>query len=88
MATSKPEVLTTRAVGNIETGFRRLYLGFRGRPGEWNTDRHRNMHAWCNFQHGDLEIGSTYKLGGEQGRDLIPTATPRFSRMLRRRNTV
>ena len=37
------------------------------------------MHAWCSIQHGDVETGSAYKLGGEQVRDLIPTATPRFS---------
>ena len=44
-ATSKPEVLTTLAVGKIETRFRRLYLGFRGRPEEWSIDRQRNVHA-------------------------------------------
>jgi len=45
MATSKPEVVTTLAVIKIETRFRRLYLGFRGRPEEWNIDRQRNVHA-------------------------------------------
>ena len=68
----------------VETRFRRLHLGFRGCLDERNTDRHRNMHALCSIQHGDLETGSTYKLGGAQGRDLIPMATPRFSRMPRR----
>ena len=42
------------------------------------------MHARYNIQHGDVETGSTYKLGGEQGRYLILTATPGFSRMPRR----
>jgi len=36
MATSKPEVLTTQAENKIETRSRRLHLGFRGRPEEWN----------------------------------------------------
>ena len=45
MATSKPEVVTTQATSKIETRFRRLRLGFRGPPDEWNIDRHRNVHA-------------------------------------------
>ena len=45
---------------------------------EWNTDRHRNMHAWCSVQRGDVETGSIHKLGCEQGRDAIPLAAPRF----------
>ena len=37
------------------------------------------MQAWYRIQHGDVETGSTYKLGCEQDIDAIPTATPRFS---------
>ena len=41
----------------------------------------RNMHAWYIIQHGDVETGSSYKFGCEEGRNAIPTPTPRFSRM-------
>ena len=57
MATSKPEVLTIQAVSEIETRFWWLHLGFRGRPEEWNIDRHRNVHARYRIFHGDVETG-------------------------------
>ena len=45
------------AVSKIETRFRRLYVGFRGRPEERNTDRQRNMHARYSIYHGDVKTG-------------------------------
>ena len=39
MATSTPEVLTTRAGSKTGTRFRRLLLCFRGRREEWSIDR-------------------------------------------------
>ena len=42
---NKQEVVITMAVSEVETQFRRLYLGFRGHPEEWYTDRQRIMHA-------------------------------------------
>ena len=42
---NKQEVVMSTAVSEVETRFRRLHLGFRGRPEEWNIDRRRNVHA-------------------------------------------
>jgi len=39
------------------------------------------MHAWYKIQHGDVETGSTYNFGCEEGRNAIPTAKPTLSRM-------
>jgi hypothetical protein len=42
----------------------------------WPTPK---MHSWCKIQHGDVETGSFYKLGCEQARDAISSATSWFS---------
>jgi len=76
---NKQEVVITTAVNKIEARFRRLHLGFRRRPEQWNIDRYRNVHAWYRIKHGDVETGSTYNSGCEQDRDAIPAATLRFS---------
>ena len=53
----------------------RKYLQVRGCLVQWNTTRHRAMHARYRNQHFDVETGSSYKLGWEQGRNAILTAT-------------
>ena len=68
-------------MNKLETLIQRLHLGFRGCLVRRNTTRHRYIHALYRIHHVDVETGSSYKLGYEQGREAIPTATPRFSRM-------
>ena len=72
MGMSKPEKLTTQAVSKIETRFRRLHLGFRGRTEGWNIDRQQNVHAHIPAGRGDIK---------KQGVQIAP---PRFFAGLRR----
>jgi len=62
MAMSNPEVLTSQAVNDrdaIPTAKPKFSITSR----RVDTTRHRNMHAYCRNQHGDIETGNIYKLG-------------------------
>ena len=84
MATSKPEVVTTKCQYDIEKQFRRLNIGFRERQSQRNIERQQNMFssAWILpiWKHGDHETGSSYNYASVWDRNTISASTYMFSR--------